>query len=163
MEDTVPDAQDPHDTWWAAREAAYRQRPEIRQEIGRLRAEARERAQQDDARAAFLEQRIQEGAPGAGRALHEEMTRQAIEDDPPEPSAKDDPGEWRVFFREMYGRDMPLNAGYQAELHRIEAAAPPDAGGRAAAYFEANYPQGFDDRAGRRARRQDGRGSSRRT
>ena len=30
-----------HDAWWAAREAAYRQRPEIRQEIESLRAEAR--------------------------------------------------------------------------------------------------------------------------
>ena len=141
----MPGDQDAHDAWWAAREAAYRQRPEIRQEIERLRAEAHERARQDHARAGFLEQRIEQGAPGAGQALHEEMTRQAIEYDPPEPSAKDDPEEWRAFFREMYGRDMPLNAEYQAELHRIEAAAPPDVGGLAAAYSEANYPRGFDE------------------
>ncbi len=141
----MPGAQDAHDAWWAAREAAYRNHPEIRQAIGRLRAEADERARHDHARAGFAEQRIEQGAPGAGQALHEEMTGQAIENDPPEPSAKDDPEEWRAFFREMYGRDMPLNAEYQAGLHRIEAAAPPDAGGLAAAYYEANYPRGFDE------------------
>ena len=73
----MPGAQDAHDAWWAAREAAYRNHPEIRQAIGRLRAEADERARQDHARAGFLEQRIEQGAPGAGQALHEEMTRQA--------------------------------------------------------------------------------------
>ena len=144
-EDNMPAGQDPRDAWWAAREAAYRQRPDIRQEIESLRAEARERAREDDARAALLEQRIQDGVPGATQALDEELTRQATEIDPPEPSAKDDPEEWRAFFLEMHGRDMPLNAEYQAELHRIEAAAPPDAGGLAAAYSEANYPRGFDE------------------
>ncbi len=134
-----------HDAWWAAREAAYRKRPEIRQEIERLRAGADERARQDHARAGFLEQRVEQGVPEAGQALHEEMTRQATEHDPPEPSAKADPEEWRAFFREMHGRDMPLNAEYQAELHRIQAAAPPDIGGLAAAYFEASYPPGFDE------------------
>ncbi len=39
---------------------------------------------------------------------------------------------------------MPLNAEYEAREHRIEAAAPPDVGGMAAAYFEANDPGGFD-------------------
>src|SRR5579875_94975 len=110
----MPDAQDRHHAWWAARESAYRQRPEIRQEIGRLRAEAAERARHDDVRTALLEPRAGEGAPGAEQALGEELTRQAVEDDPPEPSAKGDPGEWRAYFRAMYGRDMPLNAEYQA-------------------------------------------------
>ena len=146
-EDNMPAGQDPRDAWWAAREATYRQRPEIRQEIESLRAEARERAREDDARAGLLEQRIQDGVPGAGQALDEELTRQATEIDPPEPSAKDDPEEWRAFFLEMHGRDMPLNAEYQAELHRIEAAAPPDVGDLAAAYYEASYPTGLSTRS----------------
>jgi hypothetical protein len=42
-------------------------------------------------------------------------------------------------------RDMPQNAAYDAETCRIDAAAPPDVHGRAAEYYEANYPMAFDD------------------
>ena len=62
----MPDDQDPHDAWWAAREAAYRQRPEIRQEIERLRAGAHERARQDHARAGFLSSASRRARPGPG-------------------------------------------------------------------------------------------------
>jgi hypothetical protein len=140
----VPSEEDLHQGWWVARDAAYWQRPEIQQEIERLHAEAAELARQDAARVASLERRIEAGVPGAEQALYAELDRQAIETDPPEPTAKEDPEEWQAFFREFYGRDMPLNALYQAELHSIEAAAPPDIGGLAAEYFETNYPQGFD-------------------
>jgi hypothetical protein len=91
-----------------------------------------------------LEARVDAGVPGAERALFEAYALQAVETDPPEPSAKDDPGEWRAFFRQQFGRDMPLNAEYEAQKHRIEAAAPADVGGMAAAYFEANDLSGFD-------------------
>ena len=39
---------------------------------------------------------------------------------------------------------MPQNAAYEAESYRIDAAAPPDVGGRAAEYYEAHAPVGFD-------------------
>jgi hypothetical protein len=125
------------DAWWAEREQQYRNRPEIRQATQRQRDE-------EDAYLQRLEARAGAGIPGAEQALTEAYTWQAVETGPPEPSAKDDPGEWRAFFRQEYGRDMPLNAEYEAGRHRIEAAAPADVGGLAAAYFEANYPRGFD-------------------
>src|SRR6185437_1001983 len=50
-------------------------------------------------------------------------TWQAVQTDPPEPSAKDDPKEWRAFFRQELGRDMPLNAEYEAEKHLATAPA----------------------------------------
>ncbi len=132
------------DAWWADRERAYRDRPDVRREIGRLGAAAQQHAARDYARAAGLERRVQAGVPGAEQALYDELTLQALETGPAEPSAKNDPAEWIEFFRHEYGRDMPLNAAYEAERHRIEAAAPPDVGGMAAAYLEANYPVGFD-------------------
>lgn len=143
-EDSVPGSQDTREAWWAAREAGYRQRPQIRQEIVRLQAEARERAQQENVRAWLLDQRTEDGVPGAREALDEEMARQAIEVDPPEPSARDDPDQWRAFFLWIYGRDMPLNARYEAEMHRIDRGAPHDAG-LAAAYYRVSYPRGFDE------------------
>lgn len=144
-EDSLPGSEDPGEAWWAAREAGYRQRPQIRQEIERVRSEARERAQQNGARTWVLEQRVKDGVPGAQDALDEEMARQAIKAGPPEPSAKDDPEQWRAFFMWMHGRDMPLNARFEAEVHRIDRAAPPDAGELAAAYYRVNYPRGFDE------------------
>jgi len=132
------------DAWWAEREQQYRNRPEIREEAERIRAGAQRQRDEEDARLQRLEARAAAGIPGTERALMEAYTWQAVETDPPEPSAKDDPGEWRAFFQQEYGRDMPLNAEYEAQKYRIEAAAPPDVGGMAAAYFEANYPRGFD-------------------
>jgi hypothetical protein len=140
-DDNLPRSQGDRDAWWAAREDAYRQRPDIQQETEGLRAQARERAQADDARAARLEQRIADGVPGAQEALNEEMTWQAIDTGPPEPSAMDDPAEWEAYFQWMYGRDMPLNALYEAERHSIDRNAPPDVGGLAAEYHERNYPR----------------------
>ena len=132
------------DAWWAEREQQYRNRPEIREAAERIRAEAQRQRDEEDAHHQRLAARAAAGIPGAERALMEAYTWQAVETGPPEPSAKDDPGEWRAFFQQEYGRDMPLNADYEAEGHRIEAAAPADVGGMAAAYFEANYPRGFD-------------------
>lgn len=130
--------------WWAERERQYRDRPEVRQEIERIRAETQRQHDQEDAYLQRLEARADAGVPAAERALAEAYTWQAVQTDPPEPSAKDDPAEWKAFFRQEYGRDMPMNAEHEAEKHRIEAAAPADVGGMAAAYFEANYPRGFD-------------------
>jgi hypothetical protein len=132
------------DAWWTQREHQYRERPEIRQETGRIRAESRRQREQDDSRLRQLEARAAAGIPGAEQALMEAYTLQALETGPPEPSARDDPEEWRAFFREQYGQDMPLNAEYQAQRHRTEAAAPADIGGMAAASLEANDPCGFD-------------------
>jgi hypothetical protein len=117
------------EAWWAQREQQYRNRPEVRQEIERIRAEAQQQHDEADARLQYLEARSGAGAPGAERALNEAYTWLAVGTDAPEPSAKDDPGEWRAFFRQEYGRDMPLNAEYQAQKHQIEAAAPADMGG----------------------------------
>ncbi|HET9896991.1 MAG TPA: hypothetical protein VFQ44_18815 [Streptosporangiaceae bacterium] len=47
------------------------------------------------------------------------------------------------FFRHEYGRDLPLNAYHQAELHQLQAAAPADVGGMAAGYYETHSPS-FD-------------------
>jgi hypothetical protein len=132
------------DDWWAERDRKYRNRPEILQEIGQLRADAGKRATAEAAYLESLEQRAEAGWPGAQQQLDEAMTRQALDTDPPEPSAKEDPGEWEAFFREVLGRDMPENAAYEAEHYRINAAAPPDVGGMAAAYYEANPPSGTE-------------------
>lgn len=132
------------DAWWAERERRYRNRPEIRQQTEQIRAESQ---RQQDAENAFfqqLEARAAAGVPGAERALNEAYRRSAVQTDLPEPSAKDDPAEWMAFFRREHGCDMPLNAAYQAEQHRIEAAAPADVGGMAAEYHETRYPHGFD-------------------
>src|SRR5579859_7739081 len=131
------------DAWWAERDQQYRNRPEIQREIEQIRAETQRQHDAEDAYLQRLEAHAETGSPGAERALMEAYTAQAIATDPPEPSAKDDPGEWRAFFRQEYGRDMPMNAEYEAQKHRIEAAAPPDVGGMAAAYFEANDPYCF--------------------
>ena len=132
------------DAWWAEREQQYRNRPEIREEAERIRAGAQRQRDEEDAQFQRLEALAAAGIPGAERALMEAYTWQAVATDPPEPSAKDDPGEWLAFFQQEYGRDMPLNAEYEAQKYQIEAAAPPDVGGMAAAYFEANDPCGFD-------------------
>jgi hypothetical protein len=39
-----------------------------------------------------------------------------------EPRAFEDPAAWRAFFREVLGRDMPLNAEHEARLKQLEAA-----------------------------------------
>jgi hypothetical protein len=132
------------DAWWAERDRHYRSRPEILEEIGRLRAEARQWRTVQDAYQGSLERRIETGSPGAQAELNEALARDALETDPPEPSAKEDPDEWRAFFREVLGRDMPQNAAYEAENYRIDAAAPPDVFGWAAGYYEGHYPRGFD-------------------
>ena len=132
------------DAWWGEREQQYRNRPEIRQAAEQIRAEAQRQRDEEDARIQRLEALADAGIPGAERALFEAYTWQALGTDPPEPSAKDDPGNWRAFFQHEYGRAMPLNAEYEAQKYRVEAAGPPDVGGMAAAYFEANYPRGFD-------------------
>jgi hypothetical protein len=132
------------DAWWAERDRHYRNRPEVLGEIERLRAEAGQWRAAQDAYLESLERRIEAGSPGAQQELNEAMTRQALETDPPEPSAKEDPDEWGAFFREVLGRDMPHNAAYEAENYRIDAAAPPDVFGLAAEYYEAHDPVGFD-------------------
>jgi hypothetical protein len=132
------------DAWWAEREQQYRNRPEIQEAAEQIRAETQRQRDEEDAQLQRLEARAAAGIPRAERALMEAYTWQAVETDPPEPSAKDDPGEWRAFFQHEYGRDMPLNAEYEAQKYRVEAASPPDVGGMAAAYFEANDPCGFD-------------------
>lgn len=130
------------EAWWAERERQYRDRPEVRQEIEQIRAETQRQHDREDAYLQRLEARADAGAPGAERALAGAYTWQAVQTDPPE--AKDDPAEWRAFFRQEFGRDMPMNAEHEAEKHRIQAAVPADVGGMAAAYYEANYPRGFD-------------------
>jgi hypothetical protein len=132
------------DAWWAERDRQYRNRPEVLAEIERLRAEVGQRNAAQDAYFESLERRIEAGSPQAQAALNEALTHDALETDPPEPTAKEDPSEWRAFFREVLDRDMPQNAAYEAETYRIDAAAPPDVHGRAAEYYEANYPMGFD-------------------
>lgn len=83
------------EAWWEAREWQYRERPEITARIEVLRAEgARRRALAGD----------------------------AAETGQREPSAMEDPAEWRIFFREVLGRDMPQNAEHEARLHQLEAA-----------------------------------------
>ena len=135
----MPDYDAPeHQEWWAAREAAYRQRPEVQDEIRQLDAGRRKVHEADYARSSRLEERVAARVPGAQQALDEEMVRQALWTDSPYPSARDDPGEWRAFFQHFYGQDWPENAGYEAERHRIDAEAPPDVGGLQAAYYEAN-------------------------
>ncbi len=132
------------EAWWAEREQRYRDRPEIRQQIEQVRAEIQRQLDAEDALFERLEARAAAGVPGAEEALSEAYTWSAVQTSPPEPSAKDDPAEWMAFFRQELGRDMPLNAAYAAEQHRIEAAAPADVGGMAAQYFETHYPRGFD-------------------
>jgi hypothetical protein len=39
-----------------------------------------------------------------------------------ESQPKEDPAEWRAFFREVLGLDMPLNAGHEARLNQLDAA-----------------------------------------
>ena len=39
-----------------------------------------------------------------------------------EPQPIEDPVEWRAFFREVLGRDMPLNAEHEAKLEQLDAA-----------------------------------------
>jgi hypothetical protein len=133
------------DAWWAERERQYQDRPEVRAEIERLRAEAAERNARLNAYVESLERRIEAGDPRAQERLDEALTLDACETDPPEPSAREDAAEWRAFFREVLGRDMPLNAAHEAEDYSIDAAAPPDVNGWAAAYYEVSYPRGFDD------------------
>jgi hypothetical protein len=133
-----------NEAWWAEREQEYRRRPEVRQEIEQVQAGMQRERDQEDARLERLEALADAGVPGAERALNEAYARQALRADPPEPSAKDDPQEWSAFFRHEHGRDMPLNAAYEAGKHQVEAAAPADVGGMAAAYFEASHPSGFD-------------------
>jgi hypothetical protein len=132
------------DAWWAERDRQYRNRPEVRAEIEQLRAEAAERNARFDAYTGSLERRMREGDPRAQETLNEALTRDALETDLPEPSAREDPTEWRAFFHEVLGRDMPLNAEYEAENYSIDAAAPPDVNGWAAEYYEVNCPRGFD-------------------
>ena len=80
------------DAWWAEREQQYRNRPEIREAAEQIRAEAQRQRDEEDAHLQRLEARAAAGIPGAERALMEAYTWQAVETDPPEPSAKDDPG-----------------------------------------------------------------------
>ncbi|MGH3405539.1 MAG: hypothetical protein ACRDRJ_24065 [Streptosporangiaceae bacterium] len=132
------------DTWWAERNRQYRGRPEIAQEIARLRGEAEDRRAAEYEYEGFLERLSAAGIPGAQRELDDAMTRQALETGPREPEARKDPAEWEAFFREVLGRDMPLNAGYEAERYAIGAAAPPDVSGLLSEYLESHDPQGFD-------------------
>lgn len=132
------------DAWWAERDRQYKNRPEVLAEIEQLRAEAAERNAKINAYFESLERRIAAGDPRAQETLNEALTRDALDSDPPESSAREDPAEWRAFFREVLGRDMPLNAEYEAEYYSIDAAAPPDVNGWAAEYYEVNYPRGFD-------------------
>jgi hypothetical protein len=131
--------------WWAKRDRLYTHRPEVLDEIREREEEIRRDRDEDSRREHGLHGQIERGIPGAQRALNAELTRQAVETDPPRPSAKEDPREWEAFAREVLGRDMPQNAAYEAENYRIDAAAPPDVGGMAAAYYEVNYPRGYDD------------------
>jgi hypothetical protein len=132
------------DAWWAGRDRRYRSRPEIAQEIARLRSEAENRHAAEFGFQGFLERLSAAGIPAAQRELDDALTRQALETGPPEPAAREDPAEWQAFFREVLGRDMPLNGEYEAERYRIDAAAPPDVSGLLSEYLESHYPRGFD-------------------
>ena len=39
-----------------------------------------------------------------------------------EPQPIEDPAEWKAFFRQVLGRDMPLNAEHEARLKQLDAA-----------------------------------------
>jgi hypothetical protein len=134
--------------WWAQREDAYQQRPEIQAQITRQMAAK----DQDDAQRRDVENRLNDraeaGIPGAQAALNEFYNRDALGTDPPARSAKDDENEWRAYFQHFDGRDLPLHAWYEAEKHSIDANAPPDVGGMAAEYYERYQPSvGPDDLA----------------
>jgi hypothetical protein len=83
------------EAWWEARQWQYRERPEITAQVEVLRA---------------------------GDARQMTLTRDETETGPREPWVMEDPAEWRVFFREVFGRDMPQNAEHEARLHQLDAA-----------------------------------------
>lgn len=144
--DAVPRYDSPeHRAWWAKREEAYLQRPDVQQEIRAQEAAWQAELAAGEARETRLNGLAGRGAAGAQEALDEEMTRQSVFSGRPRlPSAREDEGEWAAFFREFTGLDMPLNAAYEAEWGRIERNAPPDIGGLQASYYEASSPRGYD-------------------
>ena len=82
------------EAWWEARQWQYQERPEITAQIELLR-------------------RTSGPQP---------LTRDMTETGQREPWVMEDPAEWRVFFREVLGRDMPRNAEHEARLHQLDAA-----------------------------------------
>ena len=83
------------DAWWEARQWQYQERPEVSAQIELLRA---------------------------GDARQQALTRDITETGQREPWVMEDPAEWRDFFREVFGRDMPRNAEHEARLHQLDAA-----------------------------------------
>jgi hypothetical protein len=133
------------DAWWAGRDRQSRSRPEIAQEIARLRAETENRQAAEHEYQGFLERLSAVGIPAAQRELDDALTRQAPGNRPAGTGGQGRPAEWQAFFREVLGRDMPLNSEDEAERYRGDAAAPPDVSGLLPEYLESRYPQGFDD------------------
>jgi hypothetical protein len=108
-----------HRAWWEAREQAYRNRPEVQAAIAAHEAAWTAELEQDQAGQAQPEE---QGRPGP----QEPPPRAPAFPGPPRiPSARDDAAEWEAFFREFYGRDLPLNAARQASLNRPGPDAPP--------------------------------------
>ena len=58
----------------------------------------------------------------AGDARQQALTRDITETGKRQPWVMEDPAEWRDFFRKVFGRDMPRNAGHEARLHQVNAA-----------------------------------------
>ena len=83
------------EAWWEARQWQYRARPEITAQIEVLRAEG---------------------------ARQKPPARDEAETGRREPWVMEDPVEWRVFFREVFGSDMPRNAEHEARFHQLDAA-----------------------------------------
>jgi hypothetical protein len=128
------------EAWWSARQAAYLQRPEIQEEIAQRQAGIASRDEQVRAEEERLEAALAADCPGAQEAINQHYNLDALITDPPIPSAKDDPAEWRAYFLEFDGRDLPIRAQYEAERHSINAGAPADVGGLAAEYYERYCP-----------------------
>jgi hypothetical protein len=82
------------EAWWEARQRQYRERPEITAQIELVR-------------------RAADPQP---------LTGDMTETGQREPWVMEDPAEWRDFFREVLGRDMPLNAEHEARLKQLDAA-----------------------------------------
>lgn len=83
------------EAWWEARQELYRERPEITAQVKAL---------------------------WTGGARQQPLTRDMTETGQREPQVMEEPAEWRAFFREVLGRDMPRNAEHEARLHQLDAA-----------------------------------------
>jgi hypothetical protein len=82
------------ESWWQARQWQCQELPEVAAQVQSRAGDARQ------------------------RAITRDMTRTGEQ----EPQVMEDPAEWRAFFREVLGRDMPRNAEHEATLHQLGAA-----------------------------------------